>query len=138
MYVLRLIRGENVFSTIMHFCEQRRIEHAVFSAIGAVNDVTLGYYDLGAKQYGSRKYETEHEVASMTGNVSLVEGKPFLHIHAVLSGIAPGTENECIGGHVFAATVAVTLEVYLTAFNEPISRTHDDDVGLKLLDCPNA
>ncbi len=134
-YVLRLERGEDVFETLTNFCVEKGIENAHLTAIGAVKNVKLGYYDLATKQYGSKIYEDDHEVASMTGNVALVEGKPFLHIHAVLSGVAPGSENVCVGGHVFAATVAVTLEVHMTVFNEPITRSLDDEIGLKLLDC---
>ena len=50
------------------------------------------------------------------------------------SMIAPGTENQPVGGHVFEATVAVTLEVHLESFDEPVARELDDDIGLKLLD----
>lgn len=134
--VVRLERGEEVFATLMSFCDREGIQAATFSALGAVKDAKLGYYDLATKQYGSKEYKDDHEVASMTGNVALVDGKPFLHIHTVLSGAAPGTENQCIGGHLFAATVAVTLEVHLTVYEEPLTRTLDERIGLKLLDCP--
>ncbi len=134
-YIIRLERGEEVFETLNNFCQKQGIESAIFSALGAVEKIKLGYYDLATRRYGSKEYEVAHEVASMTGNVALVDGKPFLHIHAVLSGIAPGTENQCVGGHVFTATVAVTLEVHLTEFKESLSRTLDEDIGLKLLDC---
>ncbi len=146
-HIIRLERGEDVFPMLTNFCERDGIESAVFSALGAVEKIKLGYYDLVTKQYGSKEYFDAHEVASMTGNVALVDpirepsasngagGKPFIHMHAVFSGIAPGTENQCVGGHVFAATVAVTLEVRLTVFNEPLTRTLDKEIGLKLLDC---
>lgn len=137
-YITRLERGENVFVTLTHFCELEKVTAGVFSAIGAVKNTKIGYYDLATKQYGSKEYAADHEVASMTGNVVLVNGKPFLHIHAVLSGVEPGHENECVGGHVFAATVAVTLEVHMTVFSEPITRTLDEEIGLKLLDCGGA
>ncbi len=132
------MRGEDVFETLTDFCEREGIESAVYSALGAVEKIRLGYYDLASKQYGSKEYQHAHEVASMTGNIALVDEKPFIHMHAVLSDTAPGTENLCVGGHVFAATVAVTLEVHLTVFNEPVTRSHDEGIGLKLLDCPNA
>jgi predicted DNA-binding protein with PD1-like motif len=70
----------------------------------------------------------------MTGNVAQVEGKPFVHVHAVLTGIKEGSENQPIGGHVFEAKVAVTLEVELVAYNENIARALDNSIGLKLLD----
>lgn len=135
-YLIRLERGEDVFATLAKYCEREGIQAATFSALGAVKNTKLGYYDLATKQYGSKEYKDDHEVASMTGNLALVGGKPFLHIHTVLSGAAPGTENQCIGGHLFAATVAVTLEVHLTVYEEPLTRTLDAGIGLKLLDCP--
>lgn len=133
-YFLRLLRGEDVLPAIAAFCAEKGVASASFRAIGAVEQSQIGFYDLPSKKYGQKDYVGAMEVASMTGNVALVDGKPFVHCHAVLSGIEPGTENQTIGGHVFEATVAVTLEVHLVAFNENITREMDDEIGLKLLD----
>ncbi len=133
-YFLRLERNEDVLPALTDFCKRKGIMSGSFRAIGAVKEAKIGYYDLAEKKYGSKVYPDEMEVASMTGNVAQVEGAPFIHAHAVLSGIKAGTENQPIGGHVFEAKVAVTLEVHLVAFNESISRALDDDIGLKLLD----
>lgn len=133
-YVLRLERGEDVLASITKFCKQKGIGSGFFHAIGAVEQAKIGYYDLAKKEYGSKEYPAAMEVASMTGNIALVDDAPFVHCHAVLSGIAPGTENLPVGGHVFAATVAVTLEVHLVAFDERVRRSLDDEIGLKLLD----
>ena len=132
-YVLRLERGEEIVQTLTDFCTQKGITNAVFRAIGAIEKIKMGYYDLPSKKYGWKTYDEAMEVASMTGNVALVEDVPFVHVHAVLSGIAPGTENQPVGGHIFEANVAVTLEVHLTAYTEAISRVLDEDIGLKLL-----
>ena len=132
-YFLRLGRGEDVLSSITDFCKRKGILSASFRAIGAVEQSKIGYYDLSKKSYGQKEYPDAMEVASMTGNVAQVDGAPFVHCHAVLSGIAAGAENQPIGGHVFEAKVAVTLEVHLIAFNENISRERDEDIGLKLL-----
>lgn len=133
-YLLRLERGEDVLPSIANFCKQKGILSASFRAIGAVEQSKIGYYDLPTKKYGQKDYSDAMEVASMTGNVAQVDGAPFVHCHAILSGIAPGTENQTVGGHVFEAKVAVTLEIHLVAFNESIKRELDDDIGLKLLD----
>lgn len=133
-YLLRLDRGDDVLLCIADFCKRKGILSGLFRAIGAVEKIKIGYYDLSSKKYGSKDYADAMEVASMSGNIAQVEGRPFVHCHAVLSGIAPGTENQPIGGHVFEAKVAVTLEVHLVAFNENIMRELDDDIGLKLLD----
>jgi predicted DNA-binding protein with PD1-like motif len=133
-YILRLQKDEDVLPALTDFCKRKGILSGSFRAIGAVKDAKIGYYDLTSKQYGSKVYPEEMEVASMTGNVAQVDGAPFIHTHAILSGIAKGSENQPIGGHVFEAKVAVTLEVHLVAFNENIARKLDDDIGLKLLD----
>ena len=133
-YMLRLGRGEDVITAIADFCARKGILSGSFRAIGAVEKAKIGYYDLTSKKYGSKDYLDAMEVAAMTGNIAEVEGKPFIHAHAVLSGIAAGSENQTIGGHMFEAKVAVTLEVYLVAFNESITRELDDEIGLKLLE----
>jgi predicted DNA-binding protein with PD1-like motif len=132
-YVLRLVRGEDVLPSIIDFCKQQGIKSGSFRAIGAVEQSKIGYYDLSKKEYGSKEYPDAMEVASMSGNIAQVEGMPFVHAHAVLSGIVAGSENQCVGGHVFEARVAVTLEVHLVAFAEGITRELDPEIGLKLL-----
>ena len=132
-YMLRLDRGEDVLPAITDFCSRKGILSGSFRAIGAIEQSKIGFYDLPSKKYGSKDYSDAMEVASMTGNIAQVDGKHFIHAHAVLSGIAAGSENQPIGGHVFEAKVAVTLEVHLVAFNESIARELDDEIGLKLL-----
>lgn len=133
-YVLRLERGEDVLTTLTDFCKEKGIRSGFFRALGAVEQAKIGYYDLSKKEYGNKVYPDAMEVASMTGNIAFVDGSPFIHCHCVLSGIAPGTENQAVGGHVFEAKVAVTLEVHLQAFDDAVERKLDEAIGLKLLD----
>ena len=130
-YLLRLEKGEEVISAITDFCTRKQILSGSFRAIGAVAESKIGYYDLSIKKYGNIIYPEAREVASMTGNITQVDGTPFVHAHAVLTDMV---KNESVGGHVFEAKVAVTLEVHFAAFNELISRELDNDIGLKLLD----
>ena len=83
--IIVLARGENVIETLTDFCTKENITAGVFQGIGAVERVKIGYYDLGKKEYFFRDEPGIFEVASMQGNVALVEGKPFIHAHAVLS-----------------------------------------------------
>jgi len=133
-YFLRLEKGEDVLPAVVDFCKRKGILSGSFRAIGAVEQSRIGFYNLSEKKYGDITYPEAREVASMTGNVAQVDGAPFIHAHAVLTDMTAGNENQPIGGHVFEAKVAVTLEVHLVAFNESISRELDNDIGLKLLD----
>lgn len=131
-YVLALARGENVIETLTNFCAKEGINAATLSGIGAVERVKIGYYDLAKREYFFRDEPGVFEVASMQGNVALVEGKPFIHAHAVLSRC--DETLECIGAHIKEAFVAVTLEIVLIPLDMQLSRKLNDDIGLKLLD----
>ena len=70
------------------------------------------------------------EVASLIGDIGLVNGKPALHIHAVVvpkDGIARG-------GHVLQATVWPTLEVFLMACPTPLKKEFDPATDLELFE----
>lgn len=129
-FLLRLERGAEVLEALKDFCEKRGIGSAVFSALGAIEAAKVGYYDLESKKYGSLEYHEPMEVASLTGNIAQVDGRPFVHAHVVLSD----TKNNCFGGHLFAGRVAVTLEIHMRAFDEQIPRILDEKIGLNLLD----
>ena len=73
--------------------------------------------------------EEQAEVASLIGNVALVDGEPFLHVHAVL-GLPNGSARV---GHVLEAHVWPTLEVVLTTWTKRVGRERDRETGLELL-----
>lgn len=131
-YAIALARGEELIATLTKFCADNDIEGATFTGIGAVERVKIGYYDLPKRAYFFRDEPGVFEVASMQGNVALVERKPFIHAHAVLSRC--DETCECIGAHIKEAYVAVTLEVFLTPLGVSLSRKLDDNIGLKLFD----
>ncbi|KKW47960.1 hypothetical protein A3C21_00730 [Candidatus Kaiserbacteria bacterium RIFCSPHIGHO2_02_FULL_59_21] len=128
---LVLERGEEFFSSVSRYCEEHQIHWAQFQAIGAVEDVEIGYYDLPTREYVFRAEEGPLEVASMDGNVAELNGLPVLHAHAVLSRC--DETLECIGGHLRRAIVAVTLEVAMWEITQPLIRRFDDDIGLNLI-----
>lgn len=130
-HIIKLERGEELISTLTEFCAKEGVRNAVFQGIGAVERVEIGYYDLGKREYYFKKDESVFEVAAMQGNVALVDGKPFIHAHAVLSRCDESLA--CIGAHIKEAYVAVTLEVYMTVIDADVERALDDDIGLKLL-----
>lgn len=131
-HIIVLERGENVIETLTAFCTKENITAAVFQGIGAVERMKIGYYDLAKKEYFFRDEPGVFEVASMQGNVALVDNTPFIHAHAVLSRC--DETCACIGAHIKEAFVAVTLEVCMTTLGIPLSRKLNDDIGLKLLD----
>lgn len=128
-YTIRLERGEQIIQTLLEFCNKESVNSAYFNGIGAVGNAQLGFYHLERKEYSWQKFESPMEVVSLTGNISMVDNQPFLHIHTVLSD----EKFQTIGGHLKEATVGATLELFLQITSTPLSRIFDDATGLKLL-----
>jgi predicted DNA-binding protein with PD1-like motif len=125
---IRLEIGDEVHPSIIEIAERERISGGWLSGVGAVSGVELGYYDLERKDYDRVRLEGDVEIASASGTLGLVDGKPFVHLHGVFS------DRECVtrGGHLFRAVTAATAEFVLFASETPIERTRDEETGLNL------
>ncbi|OGG57568.1 hypothetical protein A2853_01735 [Candidatus Kaiserbacteria bacterium RIFCSPHIGHO2_01_FULL_55_17] len=131
-FFLVFARGEDFIPTLSRFCEENGVHWAQFQAIGAIENVQIGYYDLEVREYVFRAEGGPFEVASMDGNISEMEGeKPVVHAHAVLSRCDESLET--IGGHLRSATVALALELCLWEVTQPLTRLPDDETGLNLI-----
>ena len=129
-YIVRLERGEQLISTLTQFFLEQNLNSGSLQAIGAAESAELGFYHLNRKEYAWKKFDSLMEIVSLTGNIALVEDKPFLHVHCVLSN-----ENyETIGGHLKEATIGATCEVFVIQNEIGITREFDGKTGLKLLD----
>lgn len=127
-WVVRLDRGERLVETLHRFLAEHHITGGYVWGIGSITDVELGYYDVNAKEYLRRQFTDVYELLSLQGNITVVEGKPFLHAHVLLSGGDYGA----FGGHLFEARVRATVEAYLQPWELEIGRALNEDVGLKL------
>ena len=127
---MRLDRGEEVVEVLTSFAIQKKIAAGVLQGIGAIKNVTLGYFDTTAGRYRKRRIAKTVEVISLTGNLSYFEGKPVIHAHVAVAG----PDYRLLGGHLFSATVAVTLEIFIRVFPRRLNRKHDPAVGFNFWD----
>ena len=104
----------------------------VVSAIGAVSNPTLGFFDPETKTYIKESFHGSYEVASLNGTAGIFEGKPILHVHVVLAD----REHKTVAGHLFSATVSVTLEAHVSPLPGVLERKRDDTTSLNLLHLP--
>ena len=75
--VVRLERGEEVCAKLLELAERENIRTAAVSGIGASNDVTLGVFDTGTKEYFKKRYNgIDYELGSLTGTLSRQDGAP--------------------------------------------------------------
>ena len=130
VWVIVFHSGDEALSGLTDFAIANRIEDAHFTGIGAVSGATLAWLDLGLKQYHAIPVATQHEVLSLTGDIAGFNGKPVVHMHAVLGG----RDGSTVGGHVFELRVEPTMEVFVTADSMPLQKKDDPASGIKLID----
>lgn len=129
-YFLVVDRGDEVLEAITRFATETGVRAAGLQGIGAVGKLTLGFYDLEAQEYERRSWEEDLEVASLIGNIAVVDGGPFPHVH----GVFGRRDFSAVAGHVFEAVVSVTLELIVVTAPDAIRRTPVDFCDLKLID----
>lgn len=122
--------GDEVMTTLKEFAVRERLSAAQITAIGALSDVVLAYFDWQSKKYQHIPVREQVEVASLLGDVTLgPDGKPAVHIHLVV-GRRDGT---AMAGHLAEAHVRPTLEVILTESPAHLRKRHDPESGLALI-----
>lgn len=128
-FAVILQTGDEVTACLTDFATRERITAAQVSAIGALSDVELLYFDWEARDYRKIPVNEQVEVASLLGDVAEADGKPALHLHIVI-----GRRNGlAMAGHLGAAHVRPTLEVIVTESPAHLRKRHDPESGLALI-----
>ena len=129
-YAVIFDTGDEVVSGLTSFAREKGLDASHFTAIGAFQDVTLGYFDWQKKDYQKIPVHEQVEVLSLVGDIALdPKGEPKVHAHVVL-GRSDGTTR---GGHLLEARVRPTLEVILVESPSHLQRKHDPESGLALI-----
>jgi uncharacterized protein len=129
-YIVNIERGEELIRSLIRFARRQSIEAATLTGLGAVESVELGYYDLDKQDYDRRRFDEELEACALSGNLSMVDGEPFPHIHGVFGRANFAT----VGGHVFDAVASISLELTITTSPITITRGPVDFCNLQLLE----
>jgi uncharacterized protein len=123
-------RGDDLLAELQRFISGERIANGRLTGIGGFSSATLGYFDREGKEYEPIPIEEQVEVLSLLGTIALMDGKPFTHMHATV-GHRGGSVS---GGHVRAATVWPTLEMFVDEYNGELHRKLVPEVGAALID----
>jgi uncharacterized protein len=128
-WLIRLNKGEKLVDQLTKLVQQESIKGAWISGLGGALSAELGFYQLDKQTYEFKNFDQLLEITSLQGNVAWLDGQPKLHIHGSFSD----EHMQAIGGHVKELTVGGTCEVMLHIIQSDLTRTHDDEVGLDLL-----
>lgn len=102
-------RGDQVVASLQRFAADQNLNTSRFTAIGAFERVSIGYFDWDRKEYERLDFEEQLEVLSLVGDFALDGALPKLHAHVVLGR----RDGSTLGGNLLEATVRPTLEVLL-------------------------
>ena len=127
-YMLRIDKGEEVIRSLMELCEKENICLAQVDAIGAADSAAIGVYDLETSSYHREDLPFFMEIASLSGSVTEMNGKPYIHLHTALAD----QQNKTHAGHVIEITIGATCEMFVRLLPGEVIRKRDEEVGLNL------
>jgi hypothetical protein len=128
-FVLAFDKGDEVEPELARFAAEQKIVAAELRGIGGCSEVTLAYFDRERLEYLPLPVREQVEVVSLVGNITLSQGKAKVHAHMVIGR----RDGATLAGHLLAARVWPTLELFLTAYAQPLERHLDPEIKLPLL-----
>lgn len=130
-YILSIKTGSDVNETLEDFAKKQKIQVGNISGIGAVNSATLRFYNPATQKYVTKTFNEQMEISNLTGNISMKDGKQFLHIHVTLGK----SDYSTIAGHLLTAKINGAGEFWVEDLpTANISRTYDNKTGLQIFD----
>jgi len=123
----RVPAGSDLAAYLDALVRERNIRMGVLGVIGVVRQARLGFFDTEARRYIVTEVDGHREIAAASGDVSLRDGLPAVHVHLVLSD----AEGRTAGGHLLEGTVVHYAEFWLQVLDGPaFERGLDPETGV--------
>ena len=126
----RLAKGDDLLAALEALAQEHNITLGEVTAIGAVSQARLGYYNQEERKYYFLDLNRHLEILALAGNISIKDGKPMVHAHVTLGD----SEGRAFGGHLAPGTLAFACEFAIQEFVSDITlvRQMDEPTGLFL------
>ncbi len=125
----RLATGDDLVEEIERVCAEQGINAAWVSVIGAVKRASFAYYEQQEHRYLTLDSDEHHEITGFVGNISIRDGRPFLHAHATFCA----RSGSAVGGHLVRGCEVFAAEVTIREMTGVVlERTADEASGLAL------
>jgi predicted DNA-binding protein with PD1-like motif len=126
--MVRADEDADVIEFITNLAKKEGIKAGAFTMIGALKSATLGFFNQGRKAYDELVVEGESELSACMGNISIKNGQPFVHAHAVLGDEHGNTKSgHLLKGRIFAGEICIHV-----LSGPPLERKPDPETGLAL------
>lgn len=130
VYFIRLDKGENVLQVLEKFLDENNIKGGFFTGLGAINYLKLYFFNQKEKNFNEKVIEEDMEVTSLVGNITMNEGKPYIHSHIVVAT----KEFSSYSGHFKEGIVGATMEIVLIEKDVLVGRKFSEEIGLNLFE----
>lgn len=129
-FAMVLTTGDEAVSSLKSLAKAEGIGSAQISAIGALQNAKLAYFDWDSKEYHPIAVDEQVEVASLIGDIAIgPDGEPSVHAHAVLGR----RSGAAVAGHLEEARVRPTLEIIITESPAHLCKVKDAETGLAFI-----
>lgn len=128
--VVRLDPGDEICASLLEFAGREKITLAELQGLGAINDFDVGVFNTQTKEYHANTFKGSYEIVSLTGSLTVMDNKPYLHAH--LS--AGDDKGNVVGGHLNRAVVSATAEIFVRVIMGRVNRKFSESIGLNLFD----
>jgi hypothetical protein len=131
---MRLDPGDEVMASLRQFTVEAGVVAGWITGFGSTSSALLSWLDPVSGEYVKRRLDESMEVASLTGSISVSaeDGRPFVHLHAVL---AP-QELLAYAGHVHEARTGAVMEMRIDTFEQAFERLTVPDKSFPWLFLP--
>ncbi len=130
VFIGRFKAKSDLLAELTELCKKENIKLGIFNVIGALTCAKLGYYNQDLRKYTDcASLDKKLEIASCTGNISLMDSEIFVHAHITLAG----HDGIAYGGHLMPGSKIFAAEYYIKELTgTTLKRTHDSETGLNL------
>lgn len=125
-YVVSVKNHEEIVNALETFCKEQGIMSGTILGIGAIDELTLRFFNPLTKKYVDKTFHEQMEIANLTGNISRMDGKVYLHLHVTVGR----SDYSALAGHLLAATLNGAGEFVVEASGTAIGRAYDPETGL--------
>src|SRR5262245_57100178 len=121
--------GSDLYDSLTAIVQREGITLGRITGIGATMHAVVAYYDQNTKKYNPLQFSDGMEILCLNGNVSLRDGKPFVHVHLILGD----KQGRVFGGHLLPGTKLFACEISIDQLHgEDLVREQDEQTGLFL------
>jgi len=131
VHYIKFEKDELLLESLTQYAKDNNIKTAEISFIGAVQNVKVMYFNQIKKEYGKHRFDGGHEVLNGLGNISVLDGEPFVHVHMTVAD----KNGNAYGGHLDEGTKIWLIEAVIkqpTFFGKGIERHFDDELCLSV------